>query len=90
MKVKDYMNQTNIMVLDHLPKYAYGISVLNSDENGEVSMLLSFSLAHPDLLNGSKLTKKEMIDIAGEQDVIGQVAISESVLNDVMNAMKGK
>ena len=86
MKVKDYLEQNNIMVIQNLPKYTYAISSLH-DEKG-TSLLLSFSLAHPDILSGSKLSDKEKLALAGDQDVLGQVAIPLQLLKNCIKQME--
>lgn len=87
MKVKDYLAQNDVMVIKNLPKYVYSVSSLETPD-GEMNMLFSFSLAHPDLLNG-KLSEKEKIDLAMDQEVMGQIAVSLSVLKKTIKQMQG-
>jgi len=86
MKVKEYLEQNDIMVIQNLPKYTYAISSLHNDKGP--SLLLSFSIAHPDILEGNKLSDKEKMIIAGDQEIMGQIAIPLQILKNCIKQME--
>jgi hypothetical protein len=88
VKVKEYLEQNDIMVIKNLPRYVFAISSLY-EEKGK-SLLLSFSLAHPDLIGKNNLSDQELMAIAGDQEIVGQLALPLHVLKTCLQKMENE
>lgn len=88
MNQQEYMSQTSSMVIPHLPKYIFMVSMMTDEETREKNLILSFSLAPAEILGPEVLSPNEQVSLAMKSEILGQLAISEDMLKDVLKKMK--
>lgn len=84
MNQQEYMSQKDLMIIPHLPKYTFMISMATDQKTRENLLILSFSLAPTELLGPSSVSQKEMETLAMKSEILGQLIMPVNTLKEVI------